>query len=263
VAEGILASFGFRRRIAPPAKPVPPEETKAVGADIAALLQPWAERQGYGKEAPGYQYEELLRVLRMIEEEEARARAEAILLDHLNSIQRKDWIKHKRIKVQGQRMTYEVHPHEVYVIGGVQGQGRRPLYLCVGPTAPMPPADRVLATKLMIEGAEEHFLSVANPESSPYYHLRSDGSRTEPRAHPLGRPLPDALDPRYGFQFLELREQIEAMNRQTEATRQGVETVNQTRARAQQFWRTTNTNTNTVDATTFGDITLTAHWDEE
>jgi len=255
-------------------------EIKALTDQISALVRPWGDRHSLAGIPVDGIVNELYRHLAVIERAEADERAEALLAKHLNREQRATWKRSKYIRVQGQTMTYRVTPSETWIDDGPN----RGIYLCAAPAvAGLPLADRVLATKLMIEGAEEQFLGIANPNSRNAFHFRPDGTRT--REAPL--PFPAEFQRAYDAQFRLAeanRRANEANQRLNEANQQLNETVDEARRRATGYWTydafgnittwpittttTTTTATTPVDVPAFGDtnrtyITGPVTWTEE
>lgn len=97
----------------------------------------------------------------------ANLRAEKLLRDHLTEGQVAEWNRNRRIAVKGKTMLYTIKEN------GQVFANRK--FLCTYPTVAIPPADQVLATKLLIEGNEEEFLENANPDSSYSKRLTVDG----------------------------------------------------------------------------------------
>lgn len=99
----------------------------------------------------------------------ANQRAEALLTGFLTAEQL------EALKAMGYLVVPSPrHPGRVYHVPRLPGQvtvyedGRRVLKLCVQPCVRLPPADRILLHKLMIEGDEERYLDTANQMLPPH-----------------------------------------------------------------------------------------------
>jgi hypothetical protein len=101
----------------------------------------------------------------------AERRAEALLREHLDETQWRDWTAHKRFHVQtadGERV-YEIRrgrAGNIYLVKGVNPRQPHVKRFCFHeyhPNGRVPVADNVLAQALFIQYDEERFLELANP----------------------------------------------------------------------------------------------------
>jgi hypothetical protein len=101
----------------------------------------------------------------------AERRAEALLREHLDETQWRDWDERKRFHVQtadGERV-YEIRrgrAGNIYLVKGVNPRDPRVKRFCFHeyhPSGRVPVADNVLAQALFIQYDEERFLELANP----------------------------------------------------------------------------------------------------
>lgn len=184
--------FGFLERIlrskakpSPKPKAIARAEVKELVAQITTLIKPMMKERG--ATGPQSFIETLFYELGKIEAEEAQERAAWLLDRQLSAEQRKSLAKQRSFLVKGKTMTYritadaQVHvaPSKNYAAGGT--------FLCIMPTGGLPVADRILSMKLMIEGAEEEFLKIANPGGDHRYKLLADGTFTP---KPVGTMTP-------------------------------------------------------------------------
>jgi hypothetical protein len=106
-----------------------------------------------------------------LREKLAERRAEALLREHLDETQWRDWTAHKRFHVQtadGERV-YEIRrgrAGNIYLVKGVNPRQPHVKRFCFHeyhPNGRVPVADNVLAQALFIQYDEERFLELANP----------------------------------------------------------------------------------------------------
>ena len=113
----------------------------------------------------------------VLETSEAVARAEELLIEHLDHRQRADWKKHRNFQVKGQTMTYQLS--EVGKPRIVAGPNKGTA-LCIVPGGyahrTLPKGDELLALKFLIEADEAKFLKTANPN-----WFRPDGTSRRPK----------------------------------------------------------------------------------
>lgn len=102
---------------------------------------------------------------------DADRRAKALLLDHLNDEQKRDYAEKQHFDVEVDGKTYRIQPGthgNVYELEKVEGREMTIRRFCIPSRVPgMPEADVHLSQKLMIEGAMDEFERIAN--ITPYH----------------------------------------------------------------------------------------------
>lgn len=88
---------------------------------------------------------------------EAEDRAEALLLEHLDDEQKRDWLTHKEFSIKSSKGTlFTLDRMWAYHLGCRGGK------YCIQPTKRVPVADAVLARMLLIQADEDRFYEIAN-----------------------------------------------------------------------------------------------------
>ncbi len=143
-----------------------PQHTRIEAGMTAAERQAAYERDMAERRARDEAYR-LARELDRKQSEEARQRANQLLLANLSPEQRKEYIENGRfhIDLNGKRFLVDYGSHNnVHLL---DEEGKIAESYCIQPNAPCPEPDAMLAQKLVLEADMKHFMQVANATKYP------------------------------------------------------------------------------------------------